>query len=92
MQDEHKDETQRHTGFEYLGPQSEHADNIRNLPRLPSRNRQYTVNPAPVEGEERPEKFGNVDFHFTWPDLKPTDRPDDDEWAGKDYQHPGSSA
>lgn len=88
MQDkeEHKEEK---TGFEYLGPQSE-----RNLPPLPRRN--LTAHPMPVEGERelQIENYGTVDFHFTWPELERVEKvtPEDDEWAGKDYKHPGGAA
>ena len=65
-------------GFEYLGPQSEYNQE---LPR------RFKVSEQPVEGAEPIENFGNVELHFTWPELERIEKvtPDDDAWAGKDY-------
>ena len=97
MEDKEKKEV-HHTGFEYLGPQSEHTGN---LPPLPKR---FKVRDEPVAGAEPIEKYGNVEMHFTWPELERVEKlttdsfghteaeegwaekvNPDDEWAGKDY-------
>ena len=104
MQDEKPNEKQ-HTGFEYLGPQSEHAEELGALPPLP---RRLKAHPMPVEGKEPVTEYGNIDLHFSWPELervenlsladelvRHVDDPNgdkDDEWAGKDYKHPGGNA
>lgn len=79
-------EKPRRTGFEYLGPQSEHNDPVAEPPPLPRRN--LTTHPMPVQGEKPVEEFGNIDFHFVWPEKDPVN----DEWAGKNYEHPESNA
>jgi hypothetical protein len=87
-----EEQKKEHTGYEYLGPQSEVAE-AHNLPELPRRS--LKANPFPVEGESKEPitDFGSIDLHFSWPDLKPHELdPSDDEWAGKDYKKPGSNA
>ena len=86
VDDPNENKKKEWTGFEYLGPQSEHAGNLPELPR------RLKAHPMPVEGKEPIKNFGNIDLHFTWPDLNPVKEPVDDEWAGKDYKHPGGAA
>jgi hypothetical protein len=62
MQDEKKEkyETQKHTGFEYLGPQSEQGQE--------AAKRIHELNPDKMRHIE---KLAN--FKFTWPKLEPID-------------------